>query len=96
MHEFWARPADRMLDEIADGRGDSMCQQALPPGGFPDFMLQSISDRQQPEAQDHQRLPLAHTVTNIAQLSQPRIGQTVHVKIVERTDKPGERHIPLK
>ena len=74
MHEFWARPADRMLDEIADARGDSMCQQTLPPGGFPDFMLQSIPDRQQPEAQDHQRLSIAQAVTDIAELSQPRIG----------------------
>jgi hypothetical protein len=59
-------------------------------------MFQSIPDRQQHEAEYYQRLPLAEAVTDIAELSQPGISEVVHVKIVERTDEPSQRHIPLK
>ena len=96
MHEFWARPTDRMLYEIADARGDSMCQQTLPPGGFPGFMLQPNPDRPNYEADDRQRLSPAKPITDVAELGQPGIGQMVPLNIVERTDKPGERHIPLE
>jgi hypothetical protein len=72
-----------------------MGDETLPAGVLPLRMFQSIPDRQQHEAEYYQRLPLAEAVTDIAELSQPRISQVVDVKIVEGTDEPGQRHIPL-
>ena len=70
--------------------------KGLPAGVLPLLMFQSVPDRQQHEAQDHQRLPFAEAVTDIAELSQPGIGEVVDVKIVEGTDQPGQRDIPLR
>ena len=81
---------------LALNRGETVRDETLPAGVFPLRMFQSIPDRQQHEAQDHQRLPLAEAVTDIAELSQPGIGEVVDVNIVEGTDEPGQRHIPLR
>ena len=72
-----------------------MCDEALPSGIFPLRAFQSVPDRQQQEAQEHQRLPLAESVTEIAELNQPGIGDRADRRI-EGTDKPSQRHIPVK
>lgn len=95
MHELGAGTADDMFQNIGAQRGETVSDETLPAGVFPLRMFQSIPDRQQHEAQDHQRLPLAQTVTDIAELDQPGIGYRADLGI-EGTGEPGQRHIPLK
>jgi hypothetical protein len=96
MHEFGASTANDMFQNISAQPGETMGDETLPAGVFPLRMFQSIPDRQQHEAENCQRLPLAEAVTDIAEQSQPGISKVVDVKIVEGTDKPGQRDIPLK
>ncbi len=96
MHELGTWAADDMFQNIGAQCGKTVCDKTLPAGIFPLRMFQSIPDRQQHEAQDHQRLPFAQAVTDIAELSQPGIGEVIPMNIVEGTDEPGQRHIPLE
>jgi hypothetical protein len=96
MHELGAGAANGMFQNVGAQRSKTVRDETLPASVFPLRMFQSIPDRQQHEAQDHQRLPLTEPITDIAELSQPGIGEVVHVEIVEGTDEPGQRHIPLK
>ena len=57
--------------------GETVRDKTLPAYVFPLRMFQSISDRQQRKAQDDQRLSFAQTVAEIAELSQPGIGEMV-------------------
>ena len=95
MHELGPGAANGMFQNIGAQRGETVSDETLPAGVFPLRMFQSIPDSQQHEAQDHQRLPLAQTVTDIAELDQPGIGYRADLGI-EGTGEPGQRHIPLK
>lgn len=95
MHELGAGTANGMLENIGDHPHKPMRDEALPAGVFPLRIFQSVPDRQQHKAQDHQRLPLAEAVTEIAELNQPGIGGRTTWGI-EGPHKPGQRHIPLK
>ena len=63
-----------MFQNIGAQCGKTVRNETLPACIFPLRMLQSIPDRQQREAHDHQRLSLAQAVTDIAELNQPGIG----------------------
>jgi hypothetical protein len=95
MHELGAGAANDMFQYIDAQPGKTIGNETLPSGIFPLRMFQSISDRQQHETQKGQGFSLAEAVTDIAELSQPGISEVVDVKIVEGTDEPGQRHIPL-
>ena len=94
MHELGSGTADGMFQNIGTQRGKAMRDETLPAGVFPMRMFQSIPDRQQREAQDHQRLPLAQAVTDVAELNQPGIGYRAD-RWIKGADEPGQRHIPL-
>lgn len=96
MHELGARTPNDMFQDIGAHGDKAMCDEALPAGVLPWRLFQSIPDCQQQETQYHQRLPLAETVSDIAQLGQPGIGKVISVNIVEGTDEPGQRGIPFK
>src|SRR4029077_1812155 len=96
MHKLGARAANGMFQNVGAQRSKTVRDETLPASVFPLRMFQSIPDRQQHEAQDHQSPPFTEPITDIAELSQPGIGEVVHVEIVEGTDEPGQRHIPFK
>jgi hypothetical protein len=85
-----------MFQNIGAQRGETVSDETLPAGVFPLLMFQSIPDSQQYEAEDYKRLPFTEAVTDIAELSQPGIGEVVDVNIVEGADQPGQRDIPLR
>jgi len=95
MHELGTGTANDMFQNIGAQRVETVSDETLPAGVFPLRMFQSIHDRQQHEALDHRRLPLAQTVTDIAELDQPGIEYRADLGI-EGTNEPGQRHIPLK
>ena len=94
MHELGASTANGMFQYVGGQPGETVRDEALPAGVFPLRMFQSIPDRQQQEAQDHQRVPLAEAVTEIAELNQPGIGDRAD-RGIEGADEPCQRHIPL-
>jgi hypothetical protein len=69
VHELGPGTANGMFQNIGAQRGETVSDETLPAGVFPLRMFQSIPDRQQHEAQDHQRLPLSQAVTDIAELN---------------------------
>jgi putative alpha-1,2-mannosidase len=85
-----------MFQNIGAQCGKTVRNETLPACIFPLRMFQSVPDCQQYEAQDYERLSLTQPIADIAELSQPGIGEVVHVKIVQGTDEPGQRYIPLK
>ena len=84
-----------MFQNIGAQCGKTVRNETLPACIFPLRMFQSIPNRQQCEAQDHQRLSLAQAVADIAELEQPGIGIRAG-RGIEGADKPGQRYIPLK
>ena len=84
-----------MFCDIGDHCDETVRDEALLAGVFPLLLIQSIPDCQQQEAEEHQRVPLAETVTEIAEQNQPGVGSRTD-RWIEGTDEPSQRHIPPK
>jgi hypothetical protein len=72
-----------------------MRDETLPACVFPLLIGESVPDRQQHKTQEHQRVPLAEAVTEIAEQNQPGVGGR-NDQWIEGADEPSQRHIPLK
>jgi hypothetical protein len=73
-----------------------MGEQTLPSGSLPNDLLESKPHRHSHEAHDDERVSLSKPIADVTELGKPGIVEVVDLEIIERADKPRQRHVPLE
>lgn len=95
MNELRPGSADHMLNEVAQGRDNSMRYESLPPGESHVRSFQLRPDEQQKQAERDQGLASAEPIANIAEMREPGIRE-IPDGVIQRSNKLRQWDVEFK